>query len=110
MSKKEQYGLEFIRMSVNGISGCNCLRINGIVDQNNSLQFLSFLNLEDAQRLIAEIDSHLNGVQIGLNIQFFEHIELEFIGAHLKIDQRPYTFPLIDIRNLLLEWIEFLQS
>jgi len=110
MSKKEQYGLEFIKMTANGISGYNCLRVNGIIDSNNSLQFLNFLDLEDTQRMIAEIDSHLNGNQLGLNVQFFEHIELEFIGNHLKIDERTYTFPLIDIRDLLLEWLEFLQS
>lgn len=60
--------------------------------------------------MITEINSHLNGSQIGLNVQFFEHIELDFVGDQLRIDERPDTFPLIDIRDLLQEWLAFLQT
>lgn len=110
MSKKEQYGLEFIKLTANGETGYNCRRINGIVDINNDLQFMSDLSIADTQALITEINSHLDQSEIGLNVQFFEYIELEFVGDQLRIDDRPYTFPLVDIRDLLQEWLEFLKT
>ena len=39
MSKKEEYGLEFNKLTSNGVTIHGCVRKNGIVDQNNDLQF-----------------------------------------------------------------------
>lgn len=110
MSKKEQYGLEFNKSTTNGRTIYGCVRKNGIVDQYNDLQFLNYLDKVDTQDMITEINSHLNGSQIGLNVQFFEDIKLDFVGDQLRIDERPDTFPLSDIRDLLIEWLEFLHT
>ena len=110
MSKKEQYGLDFTKSTTNGVTRYGCIMKNGIVDQYNDLQFLNYFDIVDTQDMIIEINSHLIGSQIGLNVQFFEHIELEFVGDQLRIDEQPYTFPLTDIRDLLIEWLAFLQT
>lgn len=43
MSKKDQYGLEFLKVTAGGDIGYNCIRKDGIVDGNNLLQFLNYL-------------------------------------------------------------------
>ena len=114
MSKKEQYGLEFYKINPNSNTSHNCRRINGIVDQNNSLLFITNLNIKKTEFLLREINSYLN-VTPNPNWTTYESMVLEHIELHIeypnfRIDERPYTFPLSDIRDLLQEWLAFLQT
>lgn len=114
MSKKEQYGLDFNKLTANGVTKYGCVRINGIVDQNNDLQFLNYLDISGTEFLLREINSYLNTTPdpswTTYESMVLEHIELYIEYPNFRIDERPYTFPLIDIRDLLLEWLDFLQS
>lgn len=114
MSKKEQYGLEFYKINPNSNTSHNCRRINGIVDQNNCLQFISDLDVSRTEFLLREINSYFNTTPdpnwTTYESMVLEHIELSIEYPNFRIDERPYTFPLIDIRDLLVEWLEFLQS
>jgi hypothetical protein len=114
MSKKEQYGLEFIKITANGKTGYNCRRINGIVDINNDLQFMSDLDISGTEFLLREINSYLDATPDPnwtiYESMVLEHIELQIEYPNFRIDDRPYTFPLVDIRDLLQEWLEFLKT
>lgn len=93
MTKIEQYGLEFYKISSDGIIGYNCRGKDGIVDRNNNLQFLSY----DPDRSIYES-------------MVLDHVELDIEYPDFRIDERPYTFPLADIKDLLKEWLDFLKA
>lgn len=114
MSKKDEYGLEFLRISTNGKIGYSCRRKNGIVDQNNLLQFLSSLDVKDAEFLLKEINSYLNNspnpAWTTYHSMVLEHIDLQIDYPNLVVDEQPYTFPLVDIRDLLEEWIDFINQ
>ena len=110
MSKKDQYGLDFLKITSGDTIGYNCIRKDGIVDNNNLLQFISYLNVSDTQKLIDQIEAKLDNRQSTLNVQFFDHIDLDFQDSQLVIDSQPHTFPLADIKELLEEWLVFLQS
>ncbi len=114
MSKKDQYGLEFLKITISGITSYNCRRINGIVDQNNDLQFISDLDISSTEFLLREVNSFLNAppdlTWTNYESMVLEHIELTIEFPNFRIGERPYTFPLIDIRDLLQEWLVFLQS
>lgn len=114
MSKKDQYGLDFIKITANGNTGYNCIRKNGIVDQNNLLQFLNYLNSSRAEHLLQEINFYLNTTPdpdwTSYDSMVLEHIDLLIDYPKFIIDRQPYTFPLEDIRDLLMEWLMFLQS
>ncbi|AZA50635.1 hypothetical protein EG346_21745 [Chryseobacterium carnipullorum] len=60
MSKKDEYGLGFVKITSNGNTGYNCIRKNGVVDQNNLLQFLSDLDILRTEFLLKEINDYLN--------------------------------------------------
>lgn len=114
MSIKDDYGLEFIRIVSNGEIGYNCIRKNGIVDKNNLLQFLTYLNLSGTELLLKEVNYHLNNTPNTswepYNSMVLEHIDLQINFPNFIIDEQPYVFPLADIKDLLLEWKSFLHS
>ncbi|PIF45391.1 hypothetical protein CLU96_2396 [Chryseobacterium sp. 52] len=112
MSKKDQYGLDFIKIIEGGNVGYNCIRKNGIVDQNNLLQFLTYLNISGTEILLHEVNSHLNSIPDPnpYDSMVLEHIDLQIHSLRFIIDKQPDTFPLADIRDLLKEWLSFLQS
>lgn len=113
MSKKDEYQLEFLKISSGGEVGYNCIRKNEILDKNNLLQFLTYLNISRTELLLKEINYHLNNSNLNLgsyNSVILEHIDLEIDYPNFIIDEQPDVFPLIDIRDLLQEWLFFLQS
>ena len=114
MSKKDEYGLEFIKIASNGEVGYNCVRKNGIVDKNNLLQFLTYLNLSRTELLLKEVNYYLNNTPNTswgpYNSMALEHIDLQINFPNFIIDQQSYLFPLVDIKDLLQEWKLFLQS
>ena len=114
MSKKDHYGLEFLKVIADGNVGYNCIRKDGIVDENNLLQFLSYLDKSGTELLLKEISHYLNDTE---NLDYatyesmvLEHIDLKIEYPYLVIDGQPKVFPLTDIRDLLQEWFLFLQS
>jgi hypothetical protein len=114
MTKKEKYGLEFMKLSNNGVIGYNCIREKHIVDKNNLLQFLTYLDESATQLLLREVNSHLSGVPdlswTPYDSMALEHIDLQVDYPNFIIDGQPDTFPFTDIRDLLEEWLTFLQS
>ncbi|WP_415060694.1 hypothetical protein [Flavobacterium sp.] len=114
MSKKDQYGLEFYKINPNNNKTHNCRRKNGIVDQNNDLQFLNDLDVSKTEFLLREINSYFNTTPdpnwTTYESMVLEHIELSIEYPNFRIGERPYTFLLTDIRDLLQEWLVFLQS
>ncbi|MDN5475631.1 MAG: hypothetical protein L0G39_01750 [Chryseobacterium sp.] len=114
MSKKDEYGLDFLKITSNGNTGYNCLRKNGIVDQNNLLQFLNYLNSSRTEHLLKEINFYLNTAPDSdwrpYDSMVLEHINLQIDYPKFIIDGQPNTFPLADIRDLLMEWLDFLRS
>lgn len=114
MSKKDQYGLDFIKITANGNTGHNCIRKNGIVDQNNLLQFLSYLDSSRTEYLLQEINFYLNTTPDPdwtlYDSMVLEHINLQIDYPKFIIDGQSHTFPLADIRHLLMEWLMFLKS
>lgn len=113
MSKKDEYGLKFIKISSNGNIGY-CVRKNDIVDKNNLLQFLSYLNLSSTELLLREINYYLTSSS-NVNLEVYdsmalEHIDLQISYPNFIIDGQPDTFPLVDVRDLLQEWLVFLQT
>jgi len=114
MGIKEQYGLEFNKLTINGVKSYSCIRKDGIVDQNNDLQFLNYLDVFSTEFLLREINSYLDTTPdpnwTTYESMVLEHIELYIEYPSFRIDDRPYTFPLVDIRYLLEEWLTFLKS
>lgn len=114
MSKKELYGLEFNKLTNNGKTKYGCIRKDGIVDQKNTLQFINNLDIKKTEFLLREVNSYLNATPdpswTVYESMVLEHIELHIEYPNFRIDERPYTFPLSDIRDLLQEWLAFLQS
>lgn len=112
MTKREQYGLEFNKLTINGATGYNCFRKNGIVDQNNDLQFLSYLDLSRTEFLLREVNAFLNNAtypdETVYESMVLEHIELDIEYPNFRIEKKPHTFPLADIKDLLQEWLDFL--
>ncbi|WP_294282666.1 hypothetical protein [uncultured Chryseobacterium sp.] len=110
---KEQYGLEFYKLSSDGSTSYHCRRKEGIVDQNNSLQFLSYLDRAGTEYLLREVNLFLNTDDPDRSMyesMVLEHIELDIEYPDFRIDKLPYTFPLADIEDLLQEWLDFLQA
>lgn len=114
MTKKEKYGLDFIKLSNNGLIGYNCIREKQIVDKNNLLQFLTYLDESATQILLREVNSYLNGFPdlswTPYDSMVLEHIDLQIYYPNFIIDGQSDIFPLTDIRDLLQEWLAFLQS
>jgi len=113
MTKREQYGLEFYKLSSDGITGYNCRRKDGIVDRNNSLQFLSYLDRAGTEFLLREVSAILNTDNPDKSVyesMVLEHMDLDIEYLDFRIDKLPYTFPLADIKDLLEEWLDFLKA
>lgn len=114
MSKKDQYGLEFLKVTAGGDAGYNCIRKNRIIDENNLLQFLCYLNISGTECLLKEINYFLDHTSHPASEPYdsmvLEHIDLQIAYPDFIIDGQPTAFPLADIRDLLQEWLEFLQS
>ncbi len=114
MSKKDEYGLGFVKITSNGNTGYNCIRKNGVVDQNNLLQFLSDLDILRTEFLLKEINDYLNDTPnhdwSSYDSLVLEHINLTLNYPDFIIDEQPHPFPLADIRDLLMEWLYFLRS
>ncbi|GEM_PF-2135968 len=111
MSKKDKYGLTFLKVTADGNIGYNCIRKDGIVDGNNLLQFLNYLNKPGTVLLMKEINHYLeNPDYVPYAPMVLEHIDLRIEYPYLIIDSQPNPFPLADIRDLLQEWLVFLQS
>lgn len=114
MNKKDKYGLEFIKLKNSGLVGYNCIRKNHIVDKNNLLQFLTYLDESATQFLLREVNFYLNCVPdlswTPYDSMVLEHINLQIDYPNFIIDGQSYIFPLTDIRDLLYEWLTFLQS
>jgi len=89
MSKKEQYGLEFLKITENGITNHNCHRVDGIVDQNNDMQFLSDLDISSTKFLLREVNSYLNRSPNSnwttYESMVLEHIELKIEYPNFRI-------------------------
>lgn len=112
MSKKEQYGLEFYKLSSDGVTGYHCRRKDGMADRNNSLQFLSCLGRAGTELLLREVSVFLNTGDPDKSVyepMALEHIDLDIEYPDFRIDRLPYTFPLADIKDLLQEWPDFLK-
>ncbi len=113
MTKREQCGLEFYKLTSDGATGYNCRRKNGIIDQNNSLQFLSYLDRVGTEFLLREVNAFLNTDESERSIyksMVLEHMDLDIEYPDFRIDKFPDTFPLADIEDLLQEWLDFLQA
>ncbi|WP_294223089.1 hypothetical protein [uncultured Chryseobacterium sp.] len=113
MTKREQYGLEFYKLSSDGITGYNCRCKDGIVDHNNSLQFLSYLDRAGTELLLQEINTFLDTDEPYRSIyesMVLEHMDLDIEYPDFRIDKLPYTFPLADIKDVLQEWLDFLKA
>ncbi|WP_294245756.1 hypothetical protein [uncultured Chryseobacterium sp.] len=113
MTKREQYGLEFYKVSSDGTIGYHCLRKDGIIDQNNSLQFLSYLDRAGTEFLLREVVAFLNTDDPDRSMyesMVSEHVDLDIEYPDFKIDKLPYTFPLADVKDLLQEWLNFLDA
>ncbi|SFN78884.1 hypothetical protein SAMN05421594_4220 [Chryseobacterium oleae] len=114
MSKKDQYGLEFLKVTAGGDVGYDCVRKNGIVDENNLLQFLCYLDISRTEFLLKEINFHLDHIPDPTlepyDSTVLEHMDLQIAYPDFIIDGQPTAFPLKDIKDLLQEWLEFSQS
>lgn len=106
--------MEFLKVSADGNIGHTCIRKDGIVDKNNLLQFLNYLNISRTRHLLKEINHYLENTETPDNTPYdsmvLEHIDLKIHYPEFIIDEQPGTFPLADIRDLLMEWLVFLQS
>lgn len=113
MTKREQYGLEFYKVSYDGTTGYHCRRKDGITDQNSSLQFLSYLDRARTEFLLREVVAFLNTDNPDRSLyesMVLEHIELDIEYPDFRIDKLPYSFPLADSKDLLQEWLDFLNA
>ncbi|WP_223609492.1 hypothetical protein [Chryseobacterium sp. OSA05B] len=114
MSKKDQYGLEFLKVTAGSDVGYDCIRKNGRVDENNLLQFLRYLNIQKTEFLLREVNEYLDYTPDPFwepyDSMVLEHIDLQINYPDFIIDGQPTSFPLVDIRDLLQEWLEFLQT
>ncbi|WP_294302661.1 hypothetical protein [uncultured Chryseobacterium sp.] len=113
MTKREQYGLEFYKLVFAGATGYICRRKDGMIDQNNSLQFLSYLDRARTEFLLQEVNTFLNTDDPNRSIYestVLEPTDLDIEFPDFRIDKLPYAFPLADIKDLLQEWLNFLKA
>ena len=114
MTKREEYGLDFRKTITNGNVYYSCVRKNEIVDKNNLLQFLNYLDIKKTEFLLREVNSFLdttpNPNWTPYESMVLEHIDLTIDYPNLLIDEQPHSFPLTDIKILLQEWLDFLKK
>ncbi|MCT2560484.1 hypothetical protein [Chryseobacterium herbae] len=114
MSKKDQYGLEFLKVPAGSDVGYDCIRKNNIVDENSLLQFLRYLNISKTEFLLKEVNFYLDHTPDPAwepyESMVLEHMDLQINYPDFIIDGQPTAFPLEDIRDLLQEWVVFLRD
>ncbi len=112
MTKKEYYGLEFIKLNQNGKNVYYCRRKDGIVDNYSELQFINRLSVVSTQFLIGDIADTVvsqNAIRDYTQPGGCDHIDLEIAYPNFIIDEI-LSLPLVDMKALLEEWLLFLQS
>lgn len=105
--------MECHKLTFDGITSYNCFRKDGIVDRNNDLQCLSYLDRTKTEFLLREINAFLNADNPGrtaYELTVLEHIDLDIEYPEFRIDKMPYAFPVADIQDLLEEWLDFLKT
>ena len=111
MTKREQYGLSFINWvnpidkTVNKV----CKREN--VNTYSELQIISRLSIHEIQSLLQNIQNAIKG-------EYYEEIYSSERTDDTSVEIHPpnviineiYSIPLIDIRDLLQEWLAFINT
>lgn len=114
MTKRDEFGLKFFKIFSDGEVGYNCIRENGITDENSLLQFVNYLDIESTEFILQEINFYLdnspNTNWTPYESMVLDQVDLVIDYPYLIIDEQPHIFSLSDIKLLLEEWIEFLQD
>lgn len=115
MTKREEFGLTFEKKVVEGNVHFSCKR-QGLVNDFDYLQFLTFLNSGETDDLIEEI----NLAQTGENYnqypisEGYSHYHLIISETNFIVGHYPggpsISVSLEDIKQLLLEWKGFIES
>lgn len=112
MTKKEEFGLDFNKIFVNGQYVFECRRKDGIVDDYNYLQFISCLDIESTQFLLGDItDTIVSQNPVREYTQpsgLCDDIDLELAYPNFIIEDL-FSIPLVDMKILLEEWLDFIQ-
>lgn len=111
MTKREQYGLSFINW-VNPIDKTVkkvCRREN--INTYSELQIIDRLSIYEIQSLLQSMQNAING-EYYEEIYSSERIDDQSVEIHPPnvIINEICIIPLIDMRDLLLEWITFMNQ
>jgi hypothetical protein len=115
MTKREEFGLTFEKKVVEGNVHFSCKR-HGIVNDLNYLQFLTFLTIGETDDLIDEINLAQTGGNYNENptSDGYAHYHLRISDTIFKVGNYPggpsISVSLEDIKQLLMEWKEFIES
>jgi len=112
MTKQKQYGLKFLKfpspLNKNSTYHSCVAETSGTYDE---LQILRYFTESEATRLIAEIQKAQNGES------FEESIDTQWSAVEEIIIHPPVinindvlTIPMQDMKELLLEWVEFVRK
>ncbi len=114
MTKREQYNLVFSKFYDQKFKRYRyaCKHI-GEINQYNELQFLQrFDNAHETLGLIDEINMALNGqyYEEYFSTDSTEDIEIRLLFPNVIFGENDLTIPMIDLEELLQEWLEFIKN
>lgn len=110
MTKKEQFGLSFhYRIDPRGMKKPQCT--SKTVNANSHLTLLNFLDFEETESLIDDIERAQGGLQYDQypSSDSYDFIEIYLNYPNVTIDG-VLTVSMIDFKELLKEWQVFLRQ
>lgn len=117
MTKREQYGLRFYKITSPGDQDFLACNFNHSIDGSVGLGLLlESLSDTEPTNLLEEVISAINNAQYEEDyiLDFNSSIWIEFLPPNARIHYmgglHHYDIPLINFRLLLEEWIDFIQS
>lgn len=110
MTKREQYGLIFDKMQVEGFGIRDFIRQRNPGGSNGILIYIGRLDEEETKAFINDMNQSLNlgrNYDDGFLTDSVEHLTITYEYPNVKWDNI-LTISMIDLRDLLIEWLDFI--
>lgn len=112
MTKREQYGLTFSKWTNPADGSITPICQREIINNFSELQFIDDLEVSEINGLLNLIDKAQNGVphqDSFITDSIDDMDEIRILPPNISINS-VCVIPLQDMKELLLEWLDFIQS
>ncbi|RQO69641.1 hypothetical protein DBR43_16350 [Pedobacter sp. KBW06] len=111
MTKREQYGLTFSHWVSPGNGQRTPMCRKDVIDDFSFLQVINYFSINETKFLIEELEKAINGEQYDNypSSQLFDDLWMELHHPNVHIYETD-VIPMTDFKELLEEWLCFLQS